>query len=80
MTLHHLLKDLQKASSKENAKNYQRFFNQEYTDKKDRFLGVTLPLQRKIANRHPELNMQDLQKLLKSDIHEYMMVAGIILC
>lgn len=80
MTLHHLLKDLQKANSKEKAKNYQRFFNQEYTDKKDRFLGVTLPLQRKIANRHPEVNMQDLQKLLKSDIHEYRMVAGIILC
>ena len=79
MALHHLTKDLQRATSGEKAKNYKRFFNEEYTDKKDRFIGVSLPDQRAIAKRHPEVTMQDLQKLLKSDIHEYRMVAGIIL-
>lgn len=79
MTLHHITKDLQRASSKEKAKGYQRFFNQEYTDKSDRFLGVSMPEQRQIASRHPEVNMQDLQKLLKSNIHEYRMIAGLIL-
>jgi 3-methyladenine DNA glycosylase AlkD len=79
MALHHLIKDLQRATSSEKAKGYKKFFNDEYTDKKDRFIGVSLPDQRAIAKRHPEITMQDLQKLLKSDIHEYRMLAGIIL-
>ena len=79
MTLHHITKDLQRASSKAKAKSYSNFFHQNYTDKKDRFIGVSLPEQRQIAKRHPEVNMQDIQKLLKSDIHEYRMVGGIIL-
>ena len=79
MALHHIIKDLQRATSSEKAKNYKRFFNEEYTDKKDRFIGVSLPDQREIAKRHPEVTMQDLQKLLNSDIHEYRMLAGIIL-
>ena len=79
MTLHHLTKDLQRASSKERSKNYMKFFHQSYTDKKDRFIGVSLPDQRDIAKRHPEVTIQDIQKLLKSDIHEYRMIGGIIL-
>ena len=79
MSLHHIIKDLQRATSAKNAKNYKRFFNEGYTDKKDRFIGVSLPDQREIAKRHPEVTMQDLQKLLNSDIHEYRMLAGIIL-
>ncbi len=79
MTLHHITKDLQRAASKEKAKSYARFFHQSYTNKKDRFIGVSLPEQRQIARRHPEVNMSDIQKLLKSDIHEYRMIGGIIL-
>lgn len=79
MTLHHITKDLQRAASKQKAKGYSNFFHQSYTDKKDRFIGVSLPEQRQIAKRHPEVNMQDIQKLLKSDIHEYRMIGGIIL-
>jgi 3-methyladenine DNA glycosylase AlkD len=79
MTLHHITKDLQRAASKKNAESFQKFFHQSYTDKKDRFLGVSMPDQRQIAKRHPEVNIQDIQKLLKSDIHEYRMIGGIIL-
>ena len=79
MTLHHLIKDLQRATSGKKAKSYKKFFNEEYTDKHDRFIGVSLPDQRIIAKRHPEVTFQDLQKLLNSDIHEHRMIAGIIL-
>ncbi|MDA3836041.1 MAG: DNA alkylation repair protein [Nanoarchaeota archaeon] len=79
MSLHHLTKDIQRASTKEKAKGYIRFFKQEYTAKEDRFIGVSMPDLRQIAKRHPEVTMQDVQKLLKSDIHEYRMLAGVML-
>jgi len=79
MTLHHLTKDLQRAASKEKAIGYERFFHESYTDKEDRFIGVSMPDQRSIAKRHAEVTMQDIQKLLKSDIHEYRMTGGILL-
>ncbi len=79
MTLHHITKDLQRAASKEKAQGYTRFFNQSYTDKKDRFIGVSMPELRAITKRHPEVTLQGIQKLLKSDIHEYRMAGGILL-
>ncbi|NCN86357.1 DNA alkylation repair protein [archaeon] len=79
MSLHHILKDLQSHSDSKKGKQYKTFFRESYTDNKDRFLGVALPLQREIAKRHPELSYQDFQKLLNSDIHEYRMLAGILL-
>ena len=79
MTLHHITKDLQRAASKQKAEGYKRFFNEEYTDKNDRFLGISMPDQRQIASRHSEVNLQDIQKLLNSNIHEYRMTGGIIL-
>lgn len=79
MALHHILKDLQYRSDPKKAAGYKRFFKESYTHKKDRFIGVSLPDQRKVAARHSELSFQDFQKLLKSDIHEYRMLAGILL-
>ena len=79
MSLHHILKDLQFHTDPQKAKAYQRFFKDSYTDKKDRFIGVSLPDQRAVAKRHPELSFKDFQKLLNSDIHEYRMLAGILL-
>lgn len=79
MALHHILKDLQYHTDPKKAKEYKRFFKSEYTDKKDRFIGVSLPNQRKVAKRHPELSFKDFQKLVNSDIHEYRMLAGILL-
>jgi 3-methyladenine DNA glycosylase AlkD len=79
MTLHHVLKDLQYHSSNKRAKSSMRFFNQSYTAKNDRFIGVTMPDLRKVAKRHPEVSIQDIRKLLNSNIHEYRMLGGIIL-
>lgn len=79
MGLHHVTKDIQRAASAENAKRYARYFKDCFLDKKDRFLGVPLPDQKKIANRHSEVDLKDVKKLLKSDIHEYRMVGGLIL-
>lgn len=79
MSLHHILRALQRKSDSKKAKTSMRFFKESYIDKKDRFIGVSLPDQREIAKKYPELSMQDFQKLLNSDIHEYRMLAGILL-
>lgn len=41
----------------------------------DRFLGVTVPLQRKIALRHRDLPRADIARLLASRIHEHRFAA-----
>lgn len=45
----------------------------------DIFLGLTVPQQRKIAKKHSGIALKDLQKLLSSKIHEYRLVALVIL-
>lgn len=41
----------------------------------DRFLGITVPLQRKIALKHRALPLDDLAQLLSSAVHEHRFVA-----
>lgn len=79
MSLHHILKDLQRRVDPKKAKSYQKFFKKEYTNKKDRFLGISLPDIRAVAKRHKGATLKDIQKLLKSDIHEYRMLGGVLL-
>lgn len=80
MVLHNLLKELQKKTNKKKADSYKKFFKQTYLDKKDRFIGVSVKDVRGVAKKHTKTTtFQELQKLLKSDIHEYRMLAGIIL-
>ncbi len=45
----------------------------------DVFLGITVPLQRKLACKYLNLKMSDIQKLLNSKIHEYRLTALFIL-
>lgn len=73
--------DLKKESKPEQAKILQRFFKTapgEYGEG-DIFLGIKLPIQRQIAKKYYHLNLNDLQNLLDSKIHEHRLVALIIL-
>jgi len=74
-------KELHKKSNKEKAKILQGFFKTkkgEYGEG-DIFLGVVVPEQREIAKKYQELNLIEIQKLLKSKYHEERLTALIIL-
>lgn len=72
-----LLAALKKLQDRERVRIYARFFKTgpgEYGEG-DMFLGITVPLQRKVAKQFQDLQFADLQKLLKSNIHEHRFVA-----
>lgn len=67
-----LIDELSKATDEEQAEIYKRFFKTgegEYGEG-DVFLGIKVPKQRQIAKKY-NLEMEDIQKLLDSEIHEY---------
>ena len=79
--LSNLKKELRTLATEEKAKASSWFFKTEegqygYGDK---FLGVTVPEQRKIAKKFFDLTLVDIEKLLESDIHEERLTALFIL-
>ena len=79
--LNKLKKDLNKLKNKEKAKILAGFFKTgkgEYGEG-DIFLGIIVPEQLKIAKKYFDLNLNGLNKLIFSKIHEYRLVSLLIL-
>ncbi len=79
--LEQLKKELQEFADSERAEIHQSFFKTgkgEYGEG-DIFLGIRVPVQRKIAKKYLGLPLVKLQELLNSNIHEYRFIGLIIL-
>src|SRR3990167_11144074 len=79
--LQQLKSELGKLADKKQAKVLVGFFKTgpgEYGEG-DIFLGIKVPAQRKAAQGYENLSLADVQKLLNSKIHEYRLIALLIL-
>lgn len=81
MTLKDLEVELREHENKEQATILQRFFKtgEGQYGEGDIFLGIKVPVQRKIAKQFPELSINELQELLNSKIHEKRLIALFVL-
>ncbi len=77
-----LKKELKEKATKEIAEGTQRFFktNKGQYGEDDIFLGIPVPTQRQIAKKYRDLKLNQLEKLIKSKIHEHRSISLIILC
>ena len=81
MTFKEAFEDLEKYADPEKAEHSKRFFKTGKGDygEGDEFLGVTVRNQRKIAKKFKDMPLNEVKKLLQSDIHECRLTAVILL-
>jgi 3-methyladenine DNA glycosylase AlkD len=81
--LEQLIIEMREHASPERALHSQRFFKTgkgEYAEG-DKFLGITVPIQRQIAKKYFKLlTLEDVEKLLDNQFHELRLIGLIILC
>ena len=81
LSLKNLEKDIQKLKNYKKAKILAKFFKTgkgEYGEG-DFFLGITVPKIREIAKKYGDLELKEIQKILKSKYHEIRLCALLIL-
>ncbi|KKQ37973.1 MAG: hypothetical protein US55_C0018G0013, partial [Candidatus Levybacteria bacterium GW2011_GWC2_37_7] len=79
--LKQLRMELKKIADSKKAQVLQRFFKTgkgEYGEE-DIFLGITVPISRKIANKYRDLDFAGIKELIHSRIHEERLIALLIL-
>ncbi len=78
--LNNLKQDLENLKNKEKAIILARFFKTgkgQYGEG-DQFLGIVVPIQRKIAKKYIALSLNEIQQLLSNNIHEFRLTALLI--
>jgi 3-methyladenine DNA glycosylase AlkD len=81
MTAVKIKNELKKYANKKDAEHHQRFFKTkpgEYGEG-DIFIGVRVPKIRLVAKQYKKLDLDSVESLLRSEIHEYRMIALIIM-
>ncbi len=81
MTAEAIMDALAQVADAKKAASFPRFFKTgagEYAEG-DQFLGVTVPQQRQIARSHRETPLPELEKLVRSPIHEHRLTGFLIL-
>jgi 3-methyladenine DNA glycosylase AlkD len=76
-----ILSVIQSHANPEKARALQRFFKTgkgEYAEG-DIFLGLMVPVQRKIANQFRDISLNDVTQLLHSPVHEHRLIALFIM-
>jgi len=81
MTAEDVKRALREVSDPEKAKNNAWFFKSgpgEYGEG-DKFIGATVPNQRKVAKKFKELPLNEITKLIRSPVHEHRLTGVFIL-